>query len=214
MPRLTIKALKSAPQNARRRDLFRLASLAGLVRALAVAEDDLVASTPVGAPDGVEALVQMIAATGSDRACRTLFNRILDDDDFPFAHALPLASRLNAEERRALAPRIMKRDAEGFETTLSMVGGALGEAPLSAALASPSYAALMSAVEASRSEDPTKRWPAEATLDGTLIRIGFIVEASAAAELIQRCAAAGLSSADPKLDSLRFNAALTQGGRA
>jgi hypothetical protein len=150
----------------------------------------------------------MVAATGSDHACRTLFTRILDDDDFPLADAQLLASRLRAEERRALLPKILKRDTVGFATR-SLMGRDLGKAPLSALLASPSYAALMSAVEAARSEDPTKRGPAEAMLEAVLPRVGFIADALAAADLIQRLTAAGLSTADPRLDSLRLNAALT-----
>jgi xanthine/CO dehydrogenase XdhC/CoxF family maturation factor len=214
VPRLTIKTLKSAPQNLRRRELFRLATFAGLARALGVVEDDLIASTPAGAPDDLTAFAQMVAATGSDRACRALFDLILEDNDFPLAHVRPLALRLGAQERRALLPRILKRDGESLETTLTLMGRELGRAPLSAVLASPSYAALMSAIEIARDEDPTKRWQAEAALEATLFRIGVLAEASAAAELIQRLIAAGLSTADPKLESLRLNAALIEGGRA
>jgi hypothetical protein len=214
VPRLTIKALKSAPQNARRRELLRLANFAALGRALGVTEDDLVASMPDGAPDDLAAFVQMVGASGSDRACRALFDRILDDNDFPFAHARPLGSRFSAEERRALLPRILKRDSEGFETTLALMGHDLGHAPLSAALASPSFAALMKTVDAARSEDPSTHLPAEALLEATLLRLGFLVDAAAATQLIERLIAAGRSPVDPKLDALRFNAALTQGGQA
>jgi hypothetical protein len=209
IPRLIIKALKSGPQNARRWELLRLANFAALSHALGVAEDDLVASTPDGAPGDLAAFVHMVAASGSNRACRALLNRILDDNDFPFAHAWPLGSRLKADERRALLPRILKRDAESFETTFMLTGRDLGQAPLSALLASPSYATLMKTVEAARSDDPSKHLLAEALLEVMLFRIGFLVNAAAAAELIERLIAAGRSPVDPKLDALRFNAALT-----
>jgi hypothetical protein len=207
--RLTINALKTAAQNARRRDLFKLVSFAGLARALRVTEEEMIETAPAGAPDGVEAFVQMVAATGSDRACRTLLDKMLDDAAFPLAHARSLGPRLRAEERRALQPRIMKRDAETFETTLSLMGRALGEAPLPALLASPGYAALTGAVEAAGGEDEAQRQPADSILETMLNRVALLAAAPAAAALLARLAAAGLSPADPRLDLLRLNAALT-----
>jgi hypothetical protein len=205
---LAINALKSAAQNARRRDLFKLVSLPALSRALRVTEEEIVETAPAGAPDGVEAFVQMVAATGSDRACCMLLDKMLDDEAFPLAHARPLGPRLTVEERRALQSRIIKRDAETFETTLTLMGRALGEAPLPALLASPGYAALMSAVEAARSEDEAQRRAADAILETALSRIALLAAAPAAADLLARFTDSGLSSADPRLDLLRLNAAL------
>ncbi|WP_158815016.1 DUF5691 domain-containing protein [Methylocapsa sp. S129] len=206
---LAIDALKTPAQNARRRDLFKLVSLAGLARALRITEEEIVETAPVGAPDGVEAFVQMVAATGSDRACRMLLDQMLDDGAFPLAHARSLGPRLDAEQRRALQPRILMRDAEMFETTLTLMGRVLGEAALPALLASPGYAALTNAVEAARGEDETQRRPADALLETMLSRIAFLADAPAAAALLARLTAAGLPAADPRLDPLRFNAALT-----
>jgi len=206
---LTINALKTPAQNARRRDLFRLVSFAGLARALRVTEGEIVETAPAGAPDGVEAFVQMVAATGSDRACRTLLDQMLDDGAFPLAHARSLGPRLKAEERRALQSRIMERDAETFETTLAFVGRVLGEAPLPALLASPGYAALTSAVEAAHGEDDARGQPADALLETMLTRVALLADAPAAVTLLARLTAAGLSPADPRLDLLRLNAALT-----
>jgi hypothetical protein len=207
--RLTISALKSAAQNARRRDLFKLVSLAGLARALRLTEQEIVESAPAGAPEDVGAFVQMVAATGSDRACRMLLDRMLDDEAFPLACARPLGSRLTREERGALQPRILRRDADMFATTLTLMGGALGAAPLPALLASPSYAALMSALEAVRGEDEAQRRAADAVLTTALSRLALLAAAPAAADLLARLTASGLSPADPRLDLLRLNAALT-----
>jgi hypothetical protein len=96
---LTINVLKTPAQNARRRDLFKLVSLAGLARALRLTEEEIVETAPAGAPEGVEAFVQMVAATGSDRACRRLLDQMLDDEAFPLACARPLGSRLTREEQ-------------------------------------------------------------------------------------------------------------------
>ena len=206
---LTINALKTPAQNARRRELFRLVSFAGLARALRVTEGDIVETAPAGAADGVEAFVQMVAATGSDRACRMLLDQMLADEAFPLAHARPLGPRLKAEERRALRPRIMKRDAKTFETTLALMGRVLGEAPLPALLASPGYAALTGAVEAAHGEAGAPRQPADALLETMLTRVALLADAPAAAALLARLTAAGLSPADPRLDLLRLSAALT-----
>ena len=206
---LAIDALKSTAQNARRRDLFKLVSLAALARALRLTEEEIMQTAPAGAPDGVEAFVQMVAATGSDRACRMLLDRMLDDGDAPLACHRPLVSRLTREERRAMQPRIMKRDDEMFETTLALMGHALGDAPLSALLASPSYATLMNAVAAARGEDEAQRRAADAIIETALSRLALLANAPAAAALPAHLTASGLSPADPRLNPLRLNAALT-----
>ena len=206
---LAVPELKIAAQNARRLELFKQVGLADLAHALGLAEEDIFESAPTGAPDGLGAFVHMVAATGRDRACRLLLDHILDDEAFPLQRAEPLGARLSIAERRALLPRILKRDDEMFQMGLALMGRALGEAPLSALIASPGYAALVSAVEAYRSEDPTQRLPAQATLETALLRVGLLADGPAAAELIQRLTAAGLFASDPKLDLLHLNAALT-----
>jgi hypothetical protein len=206
---LTIDALKSAAQNARRRDLFKLVSLAGLARALGLTEEEIVATAPAGAPEGVDAFVQMVAATGSDRVCRRLLDSMLDDEAFPLTHTRPLGSRLTHEERRALQPRILQRDAAMFGTTLTLMGRVLGEAPLPALLASTGYTALMSAVEAARGEDEAQRRAADAILEAALSRLALLAAAPAAAALLARLTASGLSPTDPRLYLLRLNADLT-----
>ena len=62
---LEIKTLKTAAQNTRRRELFKLVSFTELARALGFSGDQLLEAAPVGAADGIDALVQMVAATGS-----------------------------------------------------------------------------------------------------------------------------------------------------
>jgi hypothetical protein len=134
---------------------------------------------------------------------------MLDDEAFPLAHARPLGARLTPEERRALLPRIIRRDADVFETTLALAGRALGEAPLPALLASPGYAALTSAVEAAGVEDEAQRRAADAVLEPALSRVALLAAAPAATDLLTRLTGSGLSSVDPRLDLLRLNAALT-----
>ena len=112
--------------------------------------------------------------------------------DFPLVHARPLGPRLSAEERRALLPRIMERDTDMFETTFALMGRTLGEAPLSALLASPGYAALMDAIEAALRGDEAKRpHAAKRRSEHALNRIALLIDAPAAADLMARADGVG-----------------------
>jgi len=71
-------------------------------------------------------------------------------------------------------------------------------------------ARLTRAVEAARGEDETQRRAADALLETMLSRVALLADAPAAAALLARLTAAGLSAADPRLDPLRFSAALTK----
>jgi hypothetical protein len=51
--------------------------------------------------------------------------------------------------------------------------------------------------------------PAQAALTAGLAALGLLADAKAAQSLIDICIKAGLSAADPKLDALQLNAALT-----
>ena len=205
---LVIKTLKSAAQSARRRDLFAQVSLADLGDALGVSEAQLFESMPIGIAEDIAAFVQMVAATGSDAARRMLLDRMLADADVSLVYTRPLGPRLSTEERRSLLARIMERDTDAFETTLALMGRTLGEAPLAALLASPSYALLIDTVETAVRGEEEKRPQATEILEAMLNRVALLVDAAAAAELITLLTASDLLAADPKLDLLHLNAAL------
>jgi hypothetical protein len=207
---LAIKPLKTKPQNARRRELFALVSFKALARALQLDESQLLETAPTGTDEGVSDLVQMIAMTGSDQVRRQLLDRMADDTAFPFAHARPLGPRLSPDERRSILPLALARDTDLFGTTLILMGGTLGEAPLSALVRSPGYAALETALASLADADDKSRPSIEATLETTLTRIALLADAAAAAEVIRRVTSRGLSAADPRLELLHINAALTQ----
>jgi hypothetical protein len=118
--RLVIKSLNITAQKARRQELFTLVSVSALARALGVSELQLVEAPPDGPPDGLEAFLRMMAATGSDLALRALLNGMLAEDSTPVSQLRALTPRLSAAERRALLPQIMARDAEALETTLAI----------------------------------------------------------------------------------------------
>ena len=206
--RLVIKSLKTSAQNTRRRELFALVSASALARALDVSETQLVDAPPDGPADGIDSFLQMMAATGSDAALRALLDGMLADDSTPVSRLHALARRLTAAERRALVPQIMARDAEGLETTLAIAGRELGATPIAPLLASPTYTALSRLLDSLNVEDP-HRASKNTALGAALNRIALLLDAPGAADLVARVAVWGLSPADPKLDLLHLNAALT-----
>jgi hypothetical protein len=206
--RLVIKSLNNSAQNARRRELFALVSVSALARALGVSETQLVEAPPDGPADGIDSFLQMMAATGSDAALRSLLNGMLADDSTPVSQLRLLAPRLTAAERRALLPQVMARDAEGLETTIAIAGRELGAMPIAALLASPTYTALSRLLDQLNVEDP-QRTSRTTALGAALNRIALLLDAPGAADLVARVRIWGLSPADPKLDLLHLNAALT-----
>jgi hypothetical protein len=207
---LSIKPLKTKPQNTRRRELFKLVSFNALARALQLEESQLLETVPDGTEEGISDFVLMVAMTGSDQARRQLLDRMMEEAAFPFAHARPLGPRLSPEERRSILPSALMRDGDLFGTTLILMDSTLGEAPLSALEKSPGYAALESAVASLPKADDKTRPTIEATLESALTRIAFLADAAAAAEIMRRTISRGLSPADPRLELLHINAALIQ----
>ena len=51
---------------------------------------------------------------------------MVDETAFRFAHAQLLGPRLSPEERRAILPPALVRDADLFGTTLTLMGSTLG----------------------------------------------------------------------------------------
>jgi hypothetical protein len=206
--RLVIKSLNNAAQKARRQELFTLVSVSALARALGVSELQLVEAPPDGPPEGIDAFLHMMATTGSDAALRALLNGMLADDSTPVSQLRLLASRLSAAERRALLPQIMARDAEGLEATLAIAGRELGAIPIAPLLASQTYTALSRLLDQLNVEDP-HRAANNTALGAALNRIALLLDAPGAADLVARVGIWGVSPADPKLDLLHLNAALT-----
>jgi hypothetical protein len=206
--RLVIKQVKTAAQNTRRAELFKLVNVAALARALGVSELQLVEAPPEGGPDGIVAFAQMVATTGSDTMLRALLQILLADAASPTGALQALAARLSAEERRALLPQIMARDKDDLETTFDIAGREFGATPIAPLLASPTFTSLSRLLDSLNVEDPHRA--AKNTALGTMLnRIALLLDAPGAADLIARLGIWGLSPADPKFDLLHLNAALT-----
>jgi hypothetical protein len=204
--RLLVKPLKMTAQTTRRQELFRLVSLGDLARALGVGETQLVQAPPDGTAEGIDAFVQMVAATGSDAARHALFDCLLADDA-PAANLLrALTPRLSADERRTLLPQIIARDTDDLDTALFVAGRELGAVPMSAVLASPAYRSLGKLFDNALDDSGSKQ--DSAWLGAALNRIALLLDAPGATDMIARAVSRGMSPADTRLDLLHLNAAL------
>jgi hypothetical protein len=199
---LTVPALKTAAQEARRAELFGAVTFAELAAALDVEEAALTASAPAGEPVRLVPFVQCVATTASDQARRTLMEAMLDDDGAPLALTAQLAVRASPDERRSLLGRALAREESPlFASARVFAGDALGVATSSVLGAARAFRQLLE-----KQGDP-------AAVTG-FFNVGLLVSQDAAATVIYAAVAAGLSIADPRLDTLRFNAALAPSGAA
>jgi Family of unknown function (DUF5691) len=206
---VSFKPLKTGPQNTRRLELLNLVSLAGMARALNASEAQLVETPPVGDPFAIPAFVSQVALSGSDNSVRALAAHVLADPSL-LRHALLLAPRLSLGERRALLGQFVANDAGGFSMALAFMERDLGVATLDAVLASPAFAHVTNSLDIALGKTDNAQ-PAHATalLTTHLSHIGLILDARGARDLIAKLIERGLSPADPTLDVLYLNAALT-----
>jgi hypothetical protein len=203
--RIKIQQLKTAPQNARRQDLFAQVPLTALATALGVEAADLVQTAPTGAEAGIQAFAAMVAASGRAEEQRALLTAMLDDPECPLAGARPLVAALDQRQAAPLLPKVLRREAAPqFKLALDLAGEALGLATRADITAAPGYQILHAHLLAAELERP-----AQAALTAGLAALGLLADAKAAQSLIDICIKAGLSAADPKLDALQLNAALT-----
>ncbi len=202
--RLKIQQLKTAPQNARRQLLFCQVPLAALATVLGATPADLVQTAPTGAEAGIEAFAAMVAASGTAEEQRALLTAMLDDPECPLAGARKLVAALDQHQAASLLPKVLRREAAPhFKLALDLAGEALGLATLPHITAAPGYMILHEHLTAAELERP-----AQAALTAGLAALGLLADAKTAQSLIDICIHAGLSPADPKLDSLQLNGAL------
>jgi hypothetical protein len=208
---LAFPPLKTAREQDRRRVLLGVVGFAGLVRALDVSEEQALETMPAASANDLTALVEMVASTGSDDARRRLLGLILDDGEAALELAQPLGRHLSTAERHTLLPRILQRDSDGFATTVALMGRDLGATPLAALLGTPGFKDLMRMAKAAAGgAEEAQAADSAQLLEAMLAHVALLADATAAAELVARFTALGLSPVDPKLEPLRFNAALHQ----
>jgi hypothetical protein len=206
---LTIKPFKPGPRKVRMTELFGIVSLAGFAKALGVPNSRLVEAPPEGDPAGVAAFIGMAARTGSADIVRALLERLLEGGTAPNAQLPLLAERLSDVDRRALLPQVLTRDDQIFDVALAFAGPGLGLVEMSILTAVPGWSALSESIRASIDGDDAARVKADGAVRRSLVNLGFLLTAGAARAVIGICAAAGMGVADPRLELLHLNAALT-----
>jgi N-acetyl-beta-hexosaminidase len=206
--RLEIVSLKTPAQRLRRHELFGQVTFADLAASLDVAPAQLLETAPHGTPDEIADFARMVAATGAAEACTTLADLLIDDMSTPIVVLSPLASRLPLGERRARLGPLLKRDGGSLDAVLAFLTPALGEVPFALIRTSGSFAALENEVDTALRGAEAQQAQATIALETQLNRLALLVDAAAAAILIEQLTRWGLSPADPKLDLLQLNAAL------
>ena len=206
--RLRMAALKTGAQHQRRHELMQIVSLGALANALGATELQLV-EAPEWQLEEVHAFSAMTAETGSDEAVRTLLTNLMRECETPLGALLPLTARLNTAERVAMLPGLMQLDGPVPEATLEIAGDSIGALPLSALAASPAGSAIRANVEAAAGTDDNLRRNAVPILEQILPRVGLLLDQAGARALLAQIKSWGLSPAEPVLDMLHFNAALT-----
>src|SRR5262249_27985557 len=157
---------------------------------------------PQGVAEDIIAFINFVAESGSESALSTFVDTLLDDSETPLAWIRPLTSRLSPEARRAILPRVIKRDGDVFETTLAIADNFLGEFPFAALSATPILSALPAMFQKAVDDNDPERTIAARQIDLILPRIGLLLDAQGARAMLSRLADLGLSPPEPRLEML------------
>jgi len=197
------RPMKTPAQRSRRQILFEAVDLAAFARALNGTPEELVALWPWSEDrQADQALVGMAERSGSDALVAALHDLLLVQGNVDVPAMLILVPRLDAAQRSDFALRVLRAGGGTFQMAVALTGG---ESPLDGAIDTTAGTVLLGALKA---EDAAKR----ADLTAELHALGLIASHGAAREALDRLARAGLLAADPRLDLLRLNAALEDGG--
>ncbi len=204
MQRLEVNPLTGTAARARRAALAEEVGFPGLAAALGLTEQRLLALMPAKEDEAGVLLQVMAAGTGSAALLPALRDRALAGALHDTALAL-LAPRLGRDDRLSLTADRIRRDADPlFHLPLRLADDDPGALALKQ-IQGAGLGALLSAVSAPTDEQPQARQVRERLLAAGLFALGMLADAAAAAALLERAVAAGLSIAAPRLDALRVN---------
>lgn len=194
--------LKTPAQHQRRRALFANVDLAGFASALQLTPDELATMWTWYEDHHADAgLAEMAERSASDTVIAALCARL--DEIGPLAtttlHAL--LPRLDRAQRADFAHQLLRRGLS-YRAALDVAGGDCG---IDDAIGMPAGAALITATG-----NADKMRPADLATE--LTALGLIASRTAARQAMERLGRAGLLGADPRLDTIRLNAALEDNG--
>lgn len=194
---------KTHAQYNRRGALFGTVDFAGFAGALGFAPEELVAMWPFGSHAAADqGFVAMAARTASDAVVAAIFDALGRRDDADILAMLILAPRLDAPARESFARQVLRSEGGTFEVALSIAGpGAMHDG-----IETRAGKALVAAL--GPAADPMRH----ANAAGELHALGLLSSRAGAQAALARVAQVGLLAADPRLDMLRLNAMLDDGG--
>lgn len=210
-------ALKTAAQQTRRQALFDTVGFSALAAALAIDAATLAQAWAFGTdPLADLRFVIMAAQSAPDSIIDALIDRLVDAAADHRALIERLAPRLEPAARRTLVEILLGRTDIAFAAALAIGGPGLDVDDTRLLLGGPAGAARQALLVAEATD-------AEATPNGLppymvaieIFALGLLAGPAAAAALLQRAGdGASLRLADPRLDMLRLNAALSSKGQS
>ncbi len=195
---LTATAIKTPAQRSRRHELFGRVDFTSLSSALGA--DDLVALWPFGSDILADAdFVAMVAQSANDDVVAASFARLMEASTVNVHSLLPLCDRLDIDARKQAARQLLRTEGALFRIALMIVPAG---SEMDGVIDTRAGLALLAAINAN------------ADIVGEVQPLGLIASCSAAQMALDKLVRAGLNAADPRLDLLRLNAALTPKGAA
>ena len=173
-----------------------------------------------------DAFAAMVAATGPAPLQRPLVERLIANGRLDAITSL--LSRLTAEDRAQLATDALQIEGDRFRLAVDFFNQSLGSVTLADLTATPDLAALnvflaearketeaqlaalKSGGDADKATEQKRSWQTDARITETIGNLGLLADHAAATALIQSLMEQGLMAADPRLNMLYLNTALTE----
>ncbi|ONG56048.1 hypothetical protein BKE38_06880 [Pseudoroseomonas deserti] len=193
---------KTPAQRNRRFSLMQSVPFPVFAASLELTAEKLIAGWPWGADHGLDrALAGMAARSSPDAAVVAVAEALMTGASLDPYGLHSLLPRLAPAQRRSLATRLLNAQGGTYAQALIIAGA---EGALDDALRTAAGIALLQRLQdsAATTGDPA----------GELLALGLLTTQAEARRALERIAAVGLVAADPRLDMLRLNAALDNGG--
>ncbi len=208
--RITLRPLKTNAQKNRRRTLCESVSLAALAQHLQIDEAKLLKYWTPKDAEGNEALLTLIALTGTPQQAYTALHKVVAEDvsTLSLTSLTALSQRLSREERTEAAEHILsqkgneKSRTTTLELALACLDQDLGCISWHTIKANLDYKDLLKALKKEGNKD---NWHINTTIDA----LALLATADAAQHITNNLLQHGLMEMDPRLTTLRLNRLLT-----
>lgn len=212
---LAPKKLKNDAQIKALIHLLEMVAFPDLAHRLGCTADEVATAWKFEVHAGVDfAFVDMAARTAPDTVIEIVCARLAADKALTSSIMRDLLDRLETDRQNATLRTVLENsDYGGFDWLLNMFGSAHGGLTVDVLKRAPMMKAVRELVRRSQIPDDQADYQHrmnETRLAEELRALGLLVPRAAATALIEDFTAAGLHTADPRLDMLRFNQALPE----